>query len=72
MLQQSGESAVDAQRVKKRLDSYQIDEVRFLLNRFFQAVECEIVVSSADSPEGLCQRWDVSTAMVFTGRESRN
>src|SRR5215813_11458932 len=57
--QQPGESAIAAQRLKKRLDCYQIDEVRLLLNGLFQAVECEIVVSNADRRESFCQRRDV-------------
>src|SRR5215813_9697168 len=57
--QQPGESAIAAQRLKKRLDCYQIDEVRLLLNGLFQAAECEIVVSDADRRESFCQRCDV-------------
>ena len=36
---------------KKQLDSYQLGEVRFVLNCLFQAVEREIVVSYADRPK---------------------
>src|SRR5262249_48768239 len=57
--QQPGESAIAAQRLKKRLDCYQIEEVRLVLNCLFPAVECEIVVSYADRRESFCQRGDV-------------
>ena len=57
--QQPGESVITAQRVKKLLDGYQIDEVRLVLNGLFQAVECEIMVSYADRRESFCQRCDV-------------
>ena len=50
---------ITAQRVKKRLDGYQIDEVRLVLNGLFQAVECEIMVSYADRRKSFCQRCDV-------------
>src|SRR5262249_11178033 len=56
--QQPGESAIAAQRLKKRLDCYQIDEVRLLLNGIFQAVECEILVSNADRRESFCHGGD--------------
>ena len=35
---------------QKKGSSYQIDEIRFVLSRLFQAMEREIVVSYADSP----------------------
>jgi hypothetical protein len=47
------------ERSEKRLDRQQIHEVRLVVDRFIQALECQIEISYPDCCETFCQGSDV-------------
>ena len=60
LFQKPGEPVIGPQRIKKWLHCQQVNEICLVIDRFIEALQCQIEIFQSDRSQSFCQGSDVS------------